>query len=147
MTVLHGPDDVLRTERGVAAEKDAGARRLERRGIDDRHVVPVELDADVALDPWECVLLTDRQHDVVARQENFANNLGRDDLAGAVELVFELVETHSDELAVLDDELLRGVIDDDIDALFLGVLELPLRCFEELPRLARDDLDVVRAEP
>ena len=39
------------------------------------------------------------------------------------------------------------MIDDDLDALLLGVLELPVRGLEELPRLARDDLDALGAEP
>ena len=65
----------------------------------------------------------------------------------AVEVVLELVEPHADQLAAFDDEFLRRVIDDDLDALLLGILELPLRRLEELPRLARDDLDVFRAEP
>ena len=43
-----------------------GRRRLHRHRIDDRHAVLVELDADVALDPRERVLLADRQDHVVA---------------------------------------------------------------------------------
>src|SRR5688572_31632700 len=39
------------------------------------------------------------------------------------------------------------MVDDDLDALFLGVLELPVGSLEELPRLARDDLDVLGTEP
>ena len=75
MAVLDGPDDVLRAERRVAAEEHAGPRRLKRLAIDDGHVVAIELDAEVALDPRERVLLTDREHDVVARQEHFAQHV------------------------------------------------------------------------
>src|SRR5436189_167188 len=38
------------------------------------------------------------------------------------------------------------VVDDDLDLLLLGVLELPGRGLEELARPARHDLDVGRAE-
>ena len=58
-----------------------------------------------------------------------------DDVAARVELVLHLVELHADELAVLDDEALRRVVLDDLDVLFLGVLEFPRRGLEELPRL------------
>src|SRR5690606_11590836 len=51
MAVLDGPDDVLRPEHRVASEEDAGQRRLERDGVDDRDVPLVELDAEIALDP------------------------------------------------------------------------------------------------
>src|SRR5688572_446300 len=147
MAVLDGPDDVLGAERGIAAEEDARARRLIRLGIDDGHVVTIELESQVALDPRERVLLADREHDVVAGQEHFAQRLRARDFAVSVELVLELVEAHADELAAFDDEFLRAMVDDDLDALFLGVLELPVGRLEELPRLARDDLDVFRAEP
>ena len=45
-----------------------------------------------------------------------------------------------------DDEALRGVVDDDLDALLLGVVELPGRRLEERARAARHDLDVRAAE-
>src|SRR5437870_3417481 len=67
MPVLHGPDDVLGTPGRVAAEEHAGTRRLHREAIDGRHVVLIEVDADVALDPGKGVLLPDREDDVVAR--------------------------------------------------------------------------------
>ncbi len=37
----------------------------------------------------------------------------------------ELLEDHPHELAVLQDELFGCVVDDDLDFLFLGVVELP----------------------
>src|SRR6185503_10545997 len=136
VTVLDRPDDVLRPERRVTAEVHAGPRRLIGDRIDDGHVVAIEGKAEIALDPRERVLLADGAHD-----------LRGDDLTAAVELVLELVEAHADELAALDDELLRAQVDDDLDALFLGVLELPVGSLEELARLSRDDLDVFGAEP
>ena len=59
----------------------------------------------------------------------------------------ELLELHPGQLAVLDDEADRLQVLDDLDAFFLGVLELPRRRLEVLARLARDDLHVGRAEP
>ena len=58
----------------------------------------------------------------------------------------ELVELHPGQLAVLDDEAHRLQVLEDLDLLFLGVLELPRRRLEVLARLARDDLDVGGAE-
>ncbi len=58
----------------------------------------------------------------------------------------EDVELHPDERAVLDDEALGRVVHDDLDALFLGVLELPRRGLEVLARSPRHDLDVGAAE-
>ena len=51
------------------------------------------------------------------------------------------------ELAVLHDERLWGVIDDDLDLLLLRILQFPLGGLEEAARLARHDLDVPGAEP
>ena len=69
VAVLHGPDDVLRAEGGVAAEEHPRARGLEGDLVDHRHVPLVELDAEIALDPREGVLLADGEDDVVGRQE------------------------------------------------------------------------------
>jgi hypothetical protein len=63
-----------------------------------------------------------------------------------VDVVFHDLEHHALELAALDHEGLRRAVDDDLDVLFLGVLELPLGGLEELARLARHDLHALRAE-
>ena len=70
VAVLHGPDDVLR------ARRRRRRRRTPRRRVDwkvdlvdHRHVPLVELDAEVALDPREGVLLADGEDHVVARKE------------------------------------------------------------------------------
>ena len=70
VAVLDRPDDVRRAERRVAAEEHARPRRHERRLVDHRHVPLVELEADVALDPRERVLLADREDHRVARQDD-----------------------------------------------------------------------------
>ena len=57
------------------------------------------------------------------------------------------LELHADELSVLEHEALRRVVLDDLDALFLGVLQFPRRRLEVLARPARDDLHVGAAEP
>ena len=46
-------------------------------------------------------------------------------------------------LPFLDDKVLGRVIDDDLDVLFLGVLQLPVRGFEKATRFARHHLDVL----
>ena len=66
VAVRDGPDDVLWAERGVAAEEDPRECRLHRGLVDDGHVPLAELHAEVAFDPGEGVLLTDREDDVVA---------------------------------------------------------------------------------
>ena len=107
VTVLDRPDDVLRAERRVAAEEHALARRLERDGIELRHAPLVELDAEVALDPGEGVLLADREDHVVAGNEYLLDDALAQDF-GAIHLVLEPVELHALELAALDDEGLSG---------------------------------------
>ena len=72
MPVLHGPDDVLRTPGGVATHEDAFPRGHEGGPIDHGHVPLAELDPDVALDPREGVVLSDRQDHVVGLDEGLA---------------------------------------------------------------------------
>src|SRR5690606_34645919 len=92
MTMLDGPDDVLRPARRIAAEETAGQRRLVRDRIDDRHVPFVELDTEIALDPRERVLLADREHDVVARDHDLVDDAAVDDASSLVDVVLEPVE-------------------------------------------------------
>src|SRR5688572_8435925 len=66
VTVRDRPDDVLRAERRVAAEEDVRNGRLERDLVEHRQSPLVELDARVALDPGEGVLLANGDQDVVA---------------------------------------------------------------------------------
>jgi hypothetical protein len=62
VAVLDCPDDVLRPEGRVPAEEHAGSRALVGHRVDHRHLPLVELDAEVALDPGERVLLADGEH-------------------------------------------------------------------------------------
>src|SRR5579862_6558931 len=63
VAVRYRPDDVFGPERGVAAEEYFWIGRRHRRGIDLRHVPLVEIDAAIALDPGEGILLSDgNQH-------------------------------------------------------------------------------------
>ena len=138
MAVLDGPDDVLRSPGGVAAEENAVARTLHGLLVDHGHVPFVELDADVALDPGERIFLADGEDHVVGGEKNVSMRfrfLG-------LRVPFQALELHADQLAVFDDEALGRVIDDDLDAFFFGVLELPGRGFEESARAARHHLDV-----
>jgi hypothetical protein len=107
VAVLDGPDDVLRAEGGIAAEEHIGPRRLVRRLVHDRDVPLVELETEIVLDPRKCILLADREHDIIGRQEFLADDAFGGDAAVRVEVVLHAVEPHADELAVLDDELLR----------------------------------------
>src|SRR6476659_10734672 len=67
MTVGNGGDDVLRTERGVTAEKNFGMSRLECNLIDDWHLPFIKLEADVALYPRKSVFLADCNQYVIRR--------------------------------------------------------------------------------
>ncbi|MND04460.1 hypothetical protein D3C83_247340 [compost metagenome] len=60
------PDDVLGPESGIAAEENAGIGRLQGLRIDPRHAPFVEFQADIALDPGECVFLAHRHQHVIA---------------------------------------------------------------------------------
>src|SRR5712691_6402629 len=60
MPMGYSPDNVLRAEGRVAAEEDLRLRRLHGDLVHERHAVLVELDARVALDPGEGVLLPHR---------------------------------------------------------------------------------------
>ena len=146
MRVADGPDDVLGPPGGVAAEEHAGTRRHERLLVDLGHVPFAELDADVALDPGERVLLADRHQHVVALEDDlFA---GRHELAAAVGAVLglHLLELDAGELAVLEDEFLGIVVVEDRDRLALGVLDLPGRRLHVLARRAHGDAYVLAAE-
>ena len=143
VAVLHRPDDVLRTPGGVTAEENAGARTREGGLVDDRHVLIIEADTGVALDPGECVLLADGEDYRITREHDRL-----DDLTPLLPVLLEPAQPlhlHADELPILDDEPLRPMVLDDLDALFFGVLELPRRRFEIRTRASRDDLDVLSA--
>src|SRR5688500_10703136 len=135
MAVLHCPDDVLRTPCRVAAEEHTGARALHGHLVDDRHAPLVERDADVALDPRERVVLTDGENDLVARQDDGAGHGA--DLLAVLLAPHELLELHADELSILDHKPPGRVILDDVDRLFLRVLELPRRRLEIGTRATR----------
>ena len=98
--------------------------------------------AKIALDPGKRVLLADREDDVVARDHDRVDDCG----VARLLIPFEALKLHADEHAVLDDECVRSMVDDDLDTLLLGVLLLPRRGLEVRPRAARHDLDVGAAE-
>src|SRR6267143_2027758 len=89
VAVRNGPDDILRPERGVAAEENIRQARLHRLGIDLGHAPAVEFDADVALDPRKGVLLSYRDQDVVARNVNVGLTAGNE-IAATARVVFGL---------------------------------------------------------
>ena len=121
MAMLDGPDDVLRAPRRVAAEENPGRVRLHGRLVDHRHVPLIELDAEIAFDPGERVFLADGEDHVVGRKEHRVERLRVLRLG----VPFQALELHADELSVFDDEALRRMIDDDLDAFFFGILQFP----------------------
>src|SRR5690606_39369654 len=54
----------------VCSSDLAGQRAGERGPIDDGHVPLTELDADVPLDPWERVVLPDREDHCITRDHD-----------------------------------------------------------------------------
>jgi len=83
VAVRNRPNDVLRTESRVTAKEHSGMGRGHGLGIDPGHVPFVELDAAIALDPGEGVLLADGNQYVVAR-ENLVRLAGRHQVAPAL---------------------------------------------------------------
>ncbi len=140
--MLHGPNDVLRTERGVTAEIDSRQRRFESRGIDDRCIPLIELDPDIAFYPWKRILLANRENDVVAGDEDLVDDCAFENVSFRTNVVLDTVKQHPLQLAAVDDEFFWRVINDDLDPLLFGVLELPIGGLEESARLAGHNLDV-----
>ena len=118
VAVRDRPDDVLRSERRVAAEEHLRIGRREGPRVDDRHIPFVEFDADVALDPGKGVFLSDRDQHVVAG-EMLVRLAGRHELAAALGVVLRLylLEDDAGELAVLVGERFRHEEIVDRDAL------------------------------
>jgi hypothetical protein len=148
VAVGHRPDDVLRSERGVAAEEHLGVGRLHGPGIDLGHVPPVERDADVALDPRERILLPDRDQHVVAGHVlvRLAGGLER---AAALGVVFglDLLEHDAGEAPVVVREFLRHQEIEDRDALMHGILFFPWRGLHLLEAGADHHRDLLAAKP
>src|SRR5512133_1439090 len=120
MAVLYGPDDVLRSPRRVAAEEDAWVVALHGRLVDNRHSVGVEVDADVALDPRKGVLLTDRENDVVARDDDRLDHFTL--LPAALLIPAQLLELETYQPAILQHEPLWRVVLYNLHAFFFRVL-------------------------
>ena len=144
VAVRHGPDDVLRSPGRVAAEEDAGARRL----------------AWSSRRPPACPICRTRCRGRArsrgtrspGRWRESRRRPGGRSVSITLEFLrvgvpFQALELHAGELAVLDHEALGRVIDDDLDAFFLGVLQFPGRGLEVAARAARHHLDVFAAQP
>ena len=108
VAVRDRPDDVFRPEGGVAAEEDLWMGRAHGAGIDLGHAVAVELDADVALDPRERVLLADGDQRVVAGKV-LVGLAGGHQATPALGVVFglDLFEHDAGQAAVRMGEFLR----------------------------------------
>ena len=97
VAVRDRPDDVLGAEGRVAAEEDVRHASTGRSSLSsDRQAPLVELDAAVALDPGEGVLLADRDQHVVALEER-VGLAGGHELAPALVVVLglDLLERHA----------------------------------------------------
>src|ERR1700722_20452024 len=148
MTVGDGPEEVLRSEGRVAAEKHLWIARRNRLGINLRHVPFVELDAALALDPWKRILLADRDQHIIAR-EMFIGFAGGDEFAAPLGIAyrFHLLKNHPRELAALVGEFLWHEVIEDRNVLVHGVSLFPGRRFHFLEAGADDHFDVFAAEP
>ena len=147
VAVRHRPDDVLRAERGVAAEEHLRIGRAQGLGIDLGHVPLVEFDAAVALDPGEGVLLADRDQHVVAGDGLVGFARGHQVAAAlGVVLGLHLLEGDAGELAVVVGEGDRHHEIEDRNVLVDGVFLLPGRRLHLLEAGAHDHLDVLAAE-
>src|SRR6516165_4035327 len=146
--VRYRPDDVFWSERGVAPKEDVRQGRLHRLRVDLRHVPAVELDAHVALDPWEGILLADRDQHVVAR-DVLIGFAGRDQVAAAAGIVFglDLLEQHPSKPAPLMGEFLWHQPVEDWDAFVHRVLFFPGRRLHLLKAAAHHDGNLLAAEP
>src|SRR5262249_5771613 len=144
----HRPDDVLGSECGIAAEEHPGPGRLHRLRIDLRHAAAVELDADVALDPREGVLLADRDQHVVAGKM-LVRLPGRHELAIAFRVVLgpDFLEQDTRQPPVVARERLGHHVIEDRDALVHRVLLLPGGRLHFLEPGADHDFYVLAAEP
>ena len=144
MAVLNRPDDVLRSPGGVAAEEDAG-----------------RVDCIVVSSTTGMSHLSNSMPRSRSIQGNafscpiarITSSQGRMTVSIVRRLAWRPRPTRARsnsmpvELAVLDHEALGRVVDDDLDAFFFGVLQLPGRRFEEAARPARHHFDVFAAQP
>src|SRR5260370_20390319 len=122
----HSPDYVLGAEGGIAAEEHLRQSGLHGQRIDPWHAPAVELQANVALDPWEGVLLPDRDEHIVAGHMN-AWLAGRHQAAPAVfvnALDHPLEEHAGKQTGRVREGLGRKEVVDG-DAFMHGVLLLP----------------------
>ena len=106
VAMRNSPNDVLWTERGVAAEENSVARTHHGLFIDNRTFPFIEFNTDVAFDPWECIVLADRKNDVVAGNRHFACYGAAINASLLINVVLHQLEGHANELAVLKDEFL-----------------------------------------
>src|SRR5580700_6493096 len=148
MAVRHRPDDILRPERGVAAEEHFWIGRGHGRGSDLRHIPLVERDAAIALDPGEGILLSDGDQHVVAGKV-LIRLAGRYQIAAAFGVAhrLDLFEDDTGQLAVVVGEFLGHQEIEDRDILVHGVLLFPGGRLHLLEAGAHDHLDVLAAEP
>src|SRR6266478_4888467 len=145
VSVFDGPDDVLRPECRVAAEKYLRQRGLIGDLVHLGYVPFIQFDADALLDPRKGVFLADGENDVIAGKKDIAKRTRRFDVA-VVDVVLKFLEHHAEQFSALGDEGFGRVIDDDGDIFVLGIFEFPLGRLEELARLARHDFHVLGAE-
>src|SRR5262249_26378943 len=141
------PDDVLGPECRVTSKKYVRQRRLHRHLVHHRHVPLVELDADIAFDPGERILLSDGDQHVVAL-EMLVGFPCRHQIAAALLVIagFHFFEGDAGEPAALVGERLGHKIVEYGYVLVGRVLLFPRRRLHLLEPRAHYDLDVNATE-
>ena len=148
MAVRDRPDDVLRAERRIAAEEDAGPRRRHRRLVDDRHAPLVERRC-------RCRARSTGTHSPgrsrPARRRTGSARPARRSARScrrplASRLRRDLLEHDAGQLAVVVRERLRHEVVVDRNAFVHRVFLLPRRRLHLVEAGAHDDLHVLAAE-
>ena len=70
MAMLNCPNNILRTPCSVTTDKHTFTCRHKGGSVYYWHIPLAKLNTDIALDPWECVVLANRQNDIICGQKN-----------------------------------------------------------------------------
>src|ERR1019366_7275058 len=147
VAVGDGPNDVLRPESVIAAEKHPRQGRLQADFVDHRHAPLVERDAAIFFDPGKGVFLADRDEHLVALEVlvGFPRGLEAAAPLGVV-LRRDLFEGDAGELALCMGEFLRHEVVEDGNALVDRVLFLPGRGLHLVEAGTHDHFHVLAAQ-
>src|SRR5580692_5026558 len=146
--VRHRPDDILRSERSIAAEENLRIGGRHGLWIDLRHVPLVELNAAIAFDPRKRIFLADGDQDIIA-WNMLVGLAGRHQIATPLGIAhrFHLLKHHASELAAVVGEFLGHEEIENWNVLVHRILLLPGGCFHFLEAGTNDHLHVLATEP